>query len=208
MKTKLAAALSMVGVLGAGSAAALVNTQILDSGPAASGASAAILPPPSIVDVTVPSIDDTPTTTTPPRPTTTLAHTPSTTEPPVVVIEPTTTVAAASGFLTAFNVGDAGVVTVDVLDGRLVLVSAEPRPDWLVTEIEPAVGDDDLEVHFASGTVRVEFSAEFVDGKIVPTVESKRIGGSTTPAAPADPAPAPPAPAPTPTTVDGGSRHW
>ena len=53
MKTRIATVLSVIGVLGAGSAAALVNTQILDSGPTDSGASAAVLPPASSVVLTV-----------------------------------------------------------------------------------------------------------------------------------------------------------
>ena len=56
MKTKIATALSIAGVLTAGSAAALVNTQILDSGPSTSGASAAVLPPASSVELDVPDI--------------------------------------------------------------------------------------------------------------------------------------------------------
>ena len=55
MKTKIATVLSIVGVLGAGSAAALVNTQILDGSASESSASAAVLPPAATVDLTVPS---------------------------------------------------------------------------------------------------------------------------------------------------------
>ncbi len=44
MKTKMATALSLIGVLGAGSAAALVNTEILDSGSAAATSSALVTP--------------------------------------------------------------------------------------------------------------------------------------------------------------------
>ncbi|MFW2335144.1 hypothetical protein [Ilumatobacter sp.] len=193
MKTKLAVALSMVGVLGAGSAAAVVNTQILDGGPAASGTSAAILPPPSTVDVTVPSVDVTMPATTLPGPTTGTEPPPSAI--PIAVESPTPTTPAASGFLTAFNVGDAGIVTVDVLDGRIVLVSSEPLPGWRVTDVEPSDGGD-VEVSFSSGTVRVEFTAELVDGQIVPRVESERIGGSTAAAAPTPTTPAVPAPPP------------
>lgn len=190
MKTKLAVALSMVGVLGAGSAAAVVNTQILDGGPAASGTSAAILPPPSTVDVTVPSVDVTMPATTLPGPTTGTEP-----PPPAIPIAVESPTPASSGFLTAFNVGDAGIVTVDVLDGRIVLVSSEPLPGWRVTDVEPS-GGDDVEVSFSSGTVRVEFTAELVDGQIVPRVESERIGGSTAAAAPTPTTPAVPAPPP------------
>ena len=198
MKTRIATALSVVGVLGAGSAAALVNTQILDSGPAESSASAAALAPASSVDITIP--DTTPDETT------------STTEPETTEVD--TTMAAppaaadftsastqrnpappASGFLTTYNVGDAGVVTLDVVDGRLVLVNAAPKSGWSVSSEES--NDDEVDVEFLSTTVRVEFSATFVDGQIVPKVTSKSVSRrSNDSAAPAA------APAPAPDTDD------
>jgi hypothetical protein len=181
MKTKIATALSIVGVLGAGSAAALVNTQILDSGPSESSASAAVLPPTSTIELEIPEVE---TSTTTVAPTTA----PTTVAPAISLPSSTSTTEAPpapSGYLTAFNVGDAGVVTVDVLDGRLVLVAAEPKSGWDVTKAEDDSNDDDdeddnqVEVEFTSPTVRVEFEAEFVDGQIVPHVESKSIGGSS-----------------------------
>ena len=214
MKAKLATAISVIGVLGAGSAAAMVNTQILDSNPTESGASKAVLPPAPTesgaskavlppaptVEVSVPSVTDPievgnlqvvevvrdSTTTTVPATTTTPATTAPATQP--------------SDLLTSFNVGEAGVVTVDVIDGQLVLVSAEPKSGWAVTKAEDDSNDDsdeqhnEVDVEFVSATVRVEFGAEYIDGRIVPHVESKSIGGqssnSTSAAAPAGPAPA------------------
>ena len=116
MKTKIATALSVVGVLGAGSAAALVNTQILDDGAEESGASAAVLPPASSVDVTIPEItipddddsmgDDDVSESTVPESSVPESTAP-TTEPPADSTVPETTVPAPSEFLTAFNVGEA-----------------------------------------------------------------------------------------------------
>ncbi|MAT03579.1 MAG: hypothetical protein CL424_00815, partial [Acidimicrobiaceae bacterium] len=176
MKTKIAIALSLIGVLGAGSAAALVNTQILD-GAVESGASKAVLPPASTIELSVPDaaqrsdaigveVPD-PSSTTTTAPTTTIAATP------------------ASDRLTSFEVGEAGVVTVDVLDGVLVLASAEPMPGWTVTKAEDDSNDDssdstnEVEVEFRSATIEVEFEAVLIDGRIVPKVESSFIGGSS-----------------------------
>ncbi len=170
MKTQVATVLALVGVLGAGSAAALVNTDILDS-PNESGASAAVLPPASSVDVPVPPATAATTTTSVPSPTST--STSSTTS----TTSTTTTVAPPPSSLTAFNVGDAGVVTVDIVDGRLILLAAEPAPGWAVTDTEQ--DDDGIEVDFESGTVRVRFEASIEDGRIVPHVESESIGSAS-----------------------------
>ena len=176
MKTRIATALSVVGVLGAGSAAALVNTQILDGAPAESSASAAVLPPASTIDVSIPTVPDTslpPDTTVEPPTPSTEPSAPATTEPPVP---------AATGFLTAFNVGEAGVVTVDVIDGRIILISAEAKAGWDVTKTEQPDDDNEIEVYFRSGTTEVEFEAALIDGQIVPKVSSRTLGGASDPA--------------------------
>jgi hypothetical protein len=182
MKTRIATALSVVGVLGAGSAAALVNTQILDGGPAESAASAAVLPPASTVDVSIPDVPD--EARAPETSVDTIVTTPATSEPqPTATTEPVAPPAPApSEFLTAFNVGAAGVVTVDVIDGQLVLVKAEAKAGWDVTKTEQHDAENEVEVDFSSGTVSVEFEAMFIDGQIVPKVTSKSIGGNTAPA--------------------------
>ena len=178
MKTRIATAISVVGVLGAGSAAALVNTQILDAGPAESSASAAVLPPASTIDVEIPEVPDEtiPTESSVP---TTLSDTASTIPASTVPESTVPPAPAPTGFLTAFNVGDAGVVTVDVIDGQIVLVSAEPKAGWTITEATDDSDDNEVEVEFRSSTVRVEFEATFVDGQIVPKVSSKSIGGTS-----------------------------
>jgi hypothetical protein len=201
MKTAIATALSVVGVLGAGSAAALVNTQILDGGPSESTASAAVLPPASTVDVSIPEIV---LETMQPDPALASMEDDS-------GLDTTTTTAPAapapSGYLTAFNVGEAGVVTVDVVDGQILLVSAEPKPGWEATTAEGSADDNEVEVEFTSETVRVEFEATFVDGQIVPKVTSKSIGGSTAPAGVVAATPPAAAPAPAAAPPVASSHH-
>jgi hypothetical protein len=174
MKTKLATSLSVAAVLAAGSAAAIVNTEILDGGSREAAASAAVLPPASSVDVAVPNV----TVGTLPVGATivTVPSAPARTRTPPSTQAPAPAVASTS--LTAFNVGDAGVVTVDVIDGQIVLVSAEPKPGWTVAKSEERADVNDVEVQFVSVTTRVEFKVALVDGQIVPTVESSSIASS------------------------------
>jgi hypothetical protein len=168
MRTPFAAAISIAGVLVAGSAAAMFNSQVFGDTGGASGASAAILPPPSQVVVSVPDATVPPTT----DHVTTVAPTTSTATPP-------TTATRETGMLTAFEVGNAGVVTVDVIEGRLVFVSAEADAGWTIDEkSSDDVSDSNVEVVFRSSTVIVQFDAELVDGVIVPHVESEATGST------------------------------
>ena len=113
--------------------------------------------------------------------------------PPTWILNTTCNLLTRKGDIVAnfaaayqFNVGDAGVVTVDVIDGQLVLVSAEPKAGWTLSKAEDDSNDDsdelenEVEVEFASASVLVEFEAHLVDGQIVPKVEPKAIGGTAT----------------------------
>lgn len=202
MKTKIAAAISIVGVLGAGSAAAMVNSQVFDSAQTESGASAAVLPPPSTVAVTIPDPTVPPSTLVP------VSVPPPSTEPSMP--PPAVTTPPATGKLTAFEVGEAGVVTVDAIKGRLVFVSAKASPGWTVVS-KPGKASrrsDEVKVIFESATVRVEFEAELEDGEIVPHVESESLveapdGGSAPGQQTSSPTPPPPPAGPT----DAGDHH-
>ena len=179
MKTRLATTLSLVGVLTAGSAAALANTQILSGGDTASGASSAVLPESESVDLTIPAIASTTTssttTTSPDTTTTTAAANEAAATAATTTMATTTTTPTASEFLTTFNVGEAGSVTVDVIAGRLRLVEAVPGSGWSVTKSEEDADDNEVEVEFRSSTVAVEFEAQLVDGQIVPEVSSRSL---------------------------------
>ena len=180
MKTKIATALSLVGVLSAGSAAALVNTTILDSGPTKSGQSAAVpeqVASTSRADASTTSSSSTIASTLPASTTTstTTSTTPSTVPSTLVVTVPA---AAPTGLLTTFNVGDAGAVTVDVINGLLMIVSSTPNPGWQVAKSEQKIEENKVEVYFKSATVQIEFEATFVNGQIVPDVSSSAANGT------------------------------
>ena len=185
MKTKIATALSLVGVLSAGSAAALVNTTILDSGSTKSGQSAAVpeqvastssadastTPSSSTISSTLPASATNSTTNSTTTSTTTTSTVPST----LVVTVPA---AAPTGFLTTFNVGDAGAVTVDVINGLLMIVSSTPNAGWHVAKSEQKIEENKVEVYLKSATVQIEFEATFVNGQIVPDVSSSAANGT------------------------------
>jgi hypothetical protein len=196
MKTKIATALSIVGVLSAGSAAALVNTQILNSGPSEATASAAVLPPAATVQVPVPptTVDEAIDATsddlgddtveaavvdTKPMPDITIPATEPTAAP-----QPAPAAAPSTDYLTAFSVGDSGVVTVDVVNGRLILVNASANNGWTVSKSEE-ISANEVEVYFVSSSVRVEFDAYFENGVITPSVDSAALPAPATAPAPA-----------------------
>lgn len=156
MNTKLATALSMIGVLGAGTTAGVVNTKVLSADPA-----------PTTV-MTVAATNKAPETTSGSRVRIVAleAATPTT-------LPPTTPLAtAAPTFATSFNVGEAGTVVVDVVDGFLVIASVAPSGGWAYAANGSA---DTVGVDFTQGTTRVIFTATLVDGSIVPNVETVRI---------------------------------
>lgn len=132
MNAKIATVLSLVGVLVAGSAAALVNTSVFD------GASDSAVGSPSAVD--------------PPNVAATLATVPGT----------------ATEGLVSFEVGTAGVVTLDN-SGPLSFVSAEAAPGW--TASAPITGDDgSIELSFTSTAGDVTFNGSVIGGQVVARV--------------------------------------
>ncbi len=203
--------------LGAGAAAALVNTSIFDSTPTEAAASSAFIPEAATVDLTLPptaevvtattttevpataaqstgtdeaasatpapvssrlvGAEDPTVTTVAPTPTTVPAApvtttTPSTTTPPTVA--PTTTVPAS--YLTTFNVGGAGTVTVDVVSARILVLDTSAAPGWTVVKTEAYPARNAVEVEFTDGAVEVTFEATF-DARlgIVPELSSREV---------------------------------
>ncbi|MGA1440705.1 MAG: hypothetical protein ACO4CU_12855 [Ilumatobacteraceae bacterium] len=55
----------------------------------------------------------------------------------------------------------------------LILVAAEPATGWSVTIDE--AGGDEVEVHFRSSTLKVEFEAHLESDRIVPEIEVSPI---------------------------------
>lgn len=223
MKTATATALSLVAVLGAGSAAALVNTSIFDSASTDAAASAAFVPPAAVVELTLPPVAvdatgnpvtgvslTTPTTgsVSAPEPeargttrtgdrlatsaTETVAPAPSTTAPTTTVVTTTppttssptstttvatpvttTTVVNAPSLLTTYNLGPAGSVTVDVVNGTAVLLEATPAAGWTLVSGSQVV--DGVQVVLANPSLEVSFTARYVAGALVPDITSRSL---------------------------------
>ncbi len=165
MKGRITTVLSLAGVLVAGSAAAMVNTQVLQNTESKSSG-----------QVAVASTDD--------------SNTP--TAEPVVAVDPGSADAVTgdvltnnqvtkiqSNLLTAtqamYQVGDAGLVTLDMSGNVLTVVSVTPNTGWTVVKAEnysPA----DIEVKLQSGSTVIEFKAHLQSGVITTEVESKIEG--------------------------------
>lgn len=154
MKGRITTVLSLTGVLVAGSAAAMVNTQVLQSTETESS------------EQTVGSTDDSDITT------------------PVTIATDNTTGTATkiqSNVLTAtqamYQIGDAGLVTLDTAGDVLTVVSVEPASGWTLVEAE-SDGSSDIEVKLTDGITIVEFKANLQLGVITTSVESELVGES------------------------------
>ena len=157
MITRTATLFSLAGVLVAGSAAALVNSQVLqDSNDPTSDPSSILLA----------------TSTTPPQTTSTI------TAVPVAPSTATNVAGAPASTLSVFSVGDAGVVSTDSAGGVLVLASAVPNPGWAVAS-SGTNGLGGVGVTFRSAEVEVVFNAVLVNGQVVTSVGSSFIDTGT-----------------------------
>jgi hypothetical protein len=151
MKTKIVTVLSLAGVLIAGSAAAMVNTQVL-------GGSAS--PTPVLAE-------SAPQETTPAS---------VATNPPVVAVAPVAEsappAAAPASTQAVYAIGDSGTVTLDTAGDRLSIIDVTPAAGWTVTESEINDGLN-AEIKFQSGSIEVEFHANLLFGVVTTSVESK-----------------------------------
>jgi hypothetical protein len=68
-----------------------------------------------------------------------------------------------------WQVGDAGTVTFDVVDGALVLEDVSENEGWSVTDIEEAA--DEIEVDFRRDDVEVEIEIELESGGTILEIE-------------------------------------
>ncbi len=154
MKTKIVTVISLVGVLVAGSAAALVNTQVLGGSASQS---------PQVADAASP----------PPPTAPVVVATPAATAPAVESQVAETPVAPAPGVATqaSYAIGDSGTVTLDTAGDVLTIVAVTPADGWMVTKSE-AQDPNNVEVKFQSGAVEVEFHANLLFGVVTTSVDS------------------------------------
>jgi hypothetical protein len=153
MKTKVAMAISLSGVLAAGTAAALVNTQVLNGGSSGARLAAAV-----DVQDTIP------------------ASSATTGEGPSVTIGGGAPVASPSPTQATYAIGEAGTVTLDTANGVLSIVAVTPAQGWVVSQSE---SDDsgNAEVKFESGDQQVEFHANLLYGVVNTSIESDEASG-------------------------------
>jgi hypothetical protein len=154
LKGRITTVLSLAGVLVAGSAAAMVNTQVLQSTESKSNG-----------QVTVGSTDDSNTTV----PTIATGNT---------IDAYTKSSAALTATQAMYQVGDAGLVTLDTAGDVLTVVSVTPEPGWTLVKAEN-YGSASVEVKLTNGTTVVEFKANLQLGVITTSVESKSVRIST-----------------------------
>ena len=166
MKTGIATALSVVGVLAAGAAAFAVNNSVLG----ATGNESLVAQ--TTVPVTVP-----------------VGYV-----SPAGVVAPATTVAPAKPVnanatevgtdTTTYKVGAAGAVVLDTSSGAIVVTGIAPSAGYTS---EPATTDANgtVKVRFLSSTQRIEFIARMVDGQVKVEVRNENIQNPV--AAPAAP---------------------
>lgn len=153
MKVRIATVLSLAGVLVAGSAAAMVNTQVLRSD---GGNDVQIASDVTLSNVTIATGTVTTTPTDPASPT------------------PTPTTVASSTTQAVYQIGEAGLVTLDSAGGVLTVVSVVPNLGWIVAEAESEDAYN-VEVKFQSAFTVLEFRANLLFGVIGTSVESKNL---------------------------------
>jgi len=154
MKVRITTLLSLTGVLVAGSAAALVNTQVLSSTELRKSTASEI----SVAD------------TQPPTSATASTEVANKFAPLAPSLAPPAPRAT-------FDVAPAGTVVLDSTGGVLTIVAVNPSEGWGVAE--SGVVDGKVEVKFQSATQLVEFTASLVAGQVVTSTETTDLRATT-----------------------------
>lgn len=149
MHSRLTAVLSLSGVLVAGSAAALVNTQVLRH---TGGESALSADPVIDVSAGIPVVSLTPTVDTTPEGQLGVDGLPVTSN------------------AVAYEVGAAGIVVLDSNGSALSIVSVDPATGWTVAENHQETATH-AHVVFQSGSTMVSFEANLLFGVVGTSVE-------------------------------------
>ena len=147
MKARVATVLSLTGVLVAGSAAALVNTQVLRNAERSDSSSIVVLDASSA---------------------STSGSSAESTESSSTTIQVTVPNSQAAQ-LTAYQVDTAGLVTLDQAGDVLRLESATPSTGWKVVGIQQ-IDSLNVKVLFQQDDTVVEFNANLLFGTVTPSV--------------------------------------
>jgi hypothetical protein len=157
MKTTVATMLSLAGVLVAGSAAALVNTQVLSGSSDPSSFVVEAAPAlPSVANTVAAAVVGT----------TVVAPASASASPPVTAA---TVAASAAPTQALYQVGESGTVILDTAGDVLKIVNVAPADGWTVTKSE--LKDPlNVEVRLRSAVGEVEFHANLLFGVVTPSV--------------------------------------
>ena len=160
MKTRTATALSLIGVLAAGTAAALANTHVLSSR-AESADSPSIL---TINSLSTPQAVD---------------LVPATANSTRVAVETDESQGSVSTnpspSITSYAIGDAGVVELQITSTGVDVVGVTPKSGWVTVASASSSGSNPAAVILSSGSTEVTFAAAFLDGRIVTDVSSRSL---------------------------------
>ena len=199
MKTSIATAVSIAGVLAAGGAAFAVNSHVMDpTTPSAQlatsptfaaaagglGATATTLTVAGSKDTASGAVSkdgsgaDSMSTDTAPvvAPPTTSATPVADPSPTSTAIAPPATAApttAPSNLSTTFKVGSSGTVIAAAVAGVVTIESVSPAKGWTATRPRPVANG--VEVDFISGSARVDFIVQLLDGKLTGAVNSRTV---------------------------------
>ncbi|MFM8649754.1 MAG: hypothetical protein ACKODY_08305, partial [Actinomycetota bacterium] len=189
MNTRAITVLSLVGVLTAGSAAAMVNTRVLSKEssptPAASVLSVTGVP-------TAPAVAGDPSASSLPTANSVAANAPvagnatplrtlsvATAAPVTIAAQSTASSPVTARRLSAFQIGAAGWVRVDSGSSDFRIAEVVPGDGWTVVSYTTGTTAGTAQVVLRSGNVEVTFVAELVGGNIVTRVESQSISSSS-----------------------------
>lgn len=168
MKTRMATLLSVAGVLAAGSAAALVNTQVLEGGD--DGAVSAEAAPVTLETNAAGTLDATLAPTAAP------ATTPTTSSPPTTERSSrrSTTTSDPTQGQQVFQVGESGLVTVQRDGDTLTVIDATANSGWTVVSAS-AISPSEIRVVYRSSSVEVVFTAATAFGQIGTDVTARSL---------------------------------
>ncbi len=161
MKSNVAVALSVAGVLVAGTAAALVNTEVLSGSASESEPTTAEIVLSPSADPAAPVVVDDIAANGASSATKTIGERAPAPTPP-------------SGTEAVYEIGTSGTVTLDSAGGVLRVVELQPAAGWTVQANEQ-LSDQRIRVTFSNGSIEVDFDADLVLGVVGTSVASRDV---------------------------------
>lgn len=195
MKTRTATALSLVGVLAAGTAAALANTHVLSSRAASNAApdiltvnavdqsnTATLVVEPLAVSGTPAVLSDVSAMSSLPAPTSqqpstksyrSASTTPATMSPSLAPAAPV----SESWSAVKYAVGEAGLVELRFQSSVIEVANVVPRSGWTAIVSGSSTGTS-VSVILSSSTAEITFAASLLEGRVVTDVSTRSLVSS------------------------------